>query len=225
MHRRWSGALVGAAAFVVVLVVVGAVIAAVTLTGDDDVAAPSDEVVFGVESALSTADTYLAAEAGGDLDGALALMTPQLREGLGGYTEQLIAYQDAVELDIANGDCTATGGSSEVLVECMRQSSSYLDRAVGAPGLDSIVTMTVAPEGIARIFEAPAEGSADAVFEWFHQWMIDAYPEDALLLLSMFDWPSVERAQLAGRTIQQYADEYAAYLDANSCRWDEPCVP
>ena len=224
-RRRWSAAWVAALAFVVVLGIVGAVIAAVNLGGGEDVAAEPEEPRFGIESALETTDAYLVAETSGDLDGALALMTPELREGLGGYVEQLITYQQAAEVIVSVEECAASGDTTEVVVECPRASTSYLDRTVAAPGTESILTVTVTPDGIARIFEAPTESASDPVFDRFQEWMDGTHPQDALLLSSMFAWPSVARAEQAGETVVRYADEYAAYLVANGCSYDTTCTP
>ena len=62
----------------------------------------------------------------------------------------------------------------------------------------------------------------NTVGEPFRSWMTEKHPE-ILDSIGFGNWTSIEEAHENGRLTAQYAAEWAAYLEANGCAYDDSC--
>lgn len=236
--RRWSGALVAAAAFAVVVIVGLAILLA--SGGGDDVApatpvttqappttqaAPTTQAPsqITVDEALAVSDAYFAAYEAGDVDAMLALFTSDLDLSMPGGGSSLEEWEKLYTWKLAEGtvltpsECVTTVEDTGITVVCEYAHHQYPAILVGAPATAHTLTMTVTPNGsisgLRDSFQQPGFVT-DGPFEL---WVRRNHPVGEGDKVRCCGWASVEDARAAGLIRAQYAEEWAAYLEANGC--------
>ena len=76
--------------------------------------------------------------------------------------------------------------------------------------------MKITPDGIGEFLELRGRPDFTFVGDFFDAWMTENNPDDALAA-GYGNWSSLEEASEHGRIRAQYADEWAAYLQAAHC--------
>jgi len=237
--RRRSGWVVAAAAFAAV-VVVGIAVVLVTNTGtrseQDAVDTPPTTAVTpttqalsqNVVDALAVKDAYVAAYNAGDADAVLALFEPdpeifQLSEATDLDTvERFLVWSHAEGTTITASDCTTEQIENAVRLRCESTRYQHLSEAVGAPVPEGILTLTISADGISSLSESGTPQDIIIVYAPFERWLEEHHPEDIDALPSVEGgWDTVAEAQQAGILRALYADEWAAYLDANGCTYQD----
>ena len=56
----------------------------------------------------------------------------------------------------------------------------------------------------------------------FNAWMEEHHPDDAEVV-ECCGWPSLDEARQTGALRARYGEEWAAYLEAKGCTFDEGC--
>jgi hypothetical protein len=232
-NRMVGGVLAIAAA---VVVIVGVVVA----TDDDDnaettqTAATSSvppttpsEPVFGNAQALSVADDYFAANSAGDFDALQAqfVADPTFTGQFGiAQNEQLFAWNVAQGTTVSPPECTAVDGAAEetMTVTCRAFNHDVLVQAVDGPPVPLRLTLTITPEGISEENGDFSQPNFNTVGDPFDAWMKENHPDDQDTS-GFGKWTSIEEAEQNGTLTAQYAAEWAAYLEANDCGYDDGC--
>ncbi|MGI9608391.1 MAG: hypothetical protein ACR2P0_19835 [Acidimicrobiales bacterium] len=226
-ERKWwpKAALVAAFAAIVLLVFV--------LQPDDsppdpvatdDGAVSTTVPVVTSQEALAVADAYFAAFAAGDYEALMALFVPDPEfDGQFGIAddEQVFAWNAAQGTTLSQGDCT-TLDVDQLVVSCSTLNHDALVQAVDGPPVPIQVFLTISPDGITR--ESASFGSPDfnSVFTPFQAWMAVNHPQ-AVDSIGFGNWTSLEEAEENGRLTARYAAEWADYLEANGCAYNEGC--
>ena len=229
--RRWSGALVGAAAFAVVVLVVGGVILLASL-GSDEVgpAAPvttQAPATITSDGALAVSGDYIEASNTGDADAVMALLTPDATFSTN-FTGPMdrVFFEQRLARNIAQGsiftapECAVTeeGTRVEVKVSCVYGTHDAPSQAVGGPPVSTVLTIVVTPYGIRQLAFGYGQPDFNYVGRPFENWVLVNHSDDAEAV-AFGNWASVDDAQRSGRLIAQYAEEWAAFLEANDCDW------
>ena len=204
---------------------------------------------FTTDEALAVAEEYLAAFEAADIDAIRGLFGPDAHITEGGpaqsvenglkYIELVTAWDRGQETVYTDLDCQArhrAGG--RLMVTCYYGNYAYLFRAVGAPpapmttllifddeGLIDELWYTSPPFGRQEYYGDPFRHHDDYV-TLFSIWLSRYHPDDVVAANRDPDFLSdAAEAAEAGAIDAAYADEYAAYLEANGCVYDEPCNP
>ena len=217
--RRAS--LIAAVAFGVTILVVGGV---ALLNSDDE--------PFGAESSLAVADDYFAAVNAGDSEAVMALFTPDATFAfrftgdpaepiLRAEWEETLAWYTAQGTIMTTHECAVTDeAQGAVTISCEHGTHDASAQAVDAVAVPTTTTMKITPDGIGEFDELFGSPDFTYVGNRFNAWMTKNNPADALAA-GPFNWSSLEEASEHGRIKAQYADEWAAELQADGCRWDQ----
>jgi hypothetical protein len=185
--------------------------------------------VFGTAQALSIADAYFAAYEAGDAASVMALLTEDATFGDNfsngpvprSEWELNVVWSLAQGTVLTTPECTAAAEDG-ITVNCTHGTRDAVGLALDSAQIPTRTTMLVAPEGISdfqEFFGNPDQG--DTGFP-FTDWMQVNHPEDA-------ETPgccasdTVEESVARGELRAQYATEWAAYLEANGCEYDDGC--
>ncbi len=218
--NRRRALLMAAGAFAVTILVV----AGVALLSSDD-----EPVPFGAESSLVVADDYFAAFNAGDSEAVMALFTPDATFALqftGDRTaepmlradwEERLVWNAAQGTIMTTHDCAVTNEApGAVTVECEQGTHDAPAQAVDAVAVPNTTTMKITPDGIGEFHELYGRPDFGFVGEPFDAWMTENHPDD-VLAAGFGNWSSLEEANEHGRIRAQYADEWAADLEATGC--------
>jgi hypothetical protein len=241
-QRRWSGALVAAAAFAV-LVIAGGVASLLTSVGRDEVspatpaipattqAPPTAPAPFSVTEALAVGDAYFAAYNGGDMGSVLALFTDEAtaennwrwagildREVWEPWLAMILAEGET----LTSPDCRVVGEApgGAMTISCEHGTSDAVTLAIGSPLVVTRTIMEVTRDGIGDIetkYDFPNFRPTDGAFS---RWMQANHPEVAIDTM-FFPGDTVEEAVARGELRARYAKEWAAHLDANNCTFED----
>jgi hypothetical protein len=251
--KRYRGWLVATAAFAAVVVVgIGIGLVANTGSGSnpDAVETPTTTTVtptteaaaptttqpattttappFTADQALAVNDANFAAYESGDVDAMLALFAPDVylldNETTREDWEQLCVWKVAEGTVLMARNCIARVSEPEggVVVACGYQQQEYLSRAVGGNVVLHSMSMIVTPNGITRLTDEFSGPNFSEVGVPFIRWMEDHHPED-VPRVEFGAWTTVEEARENGLLTAQFADEWAAYLQANNCTYLDSC--
>ena len=238
-QRRWSGALVAAAAFAVVVVAGGVAILLTSLgsgevapvTSETTQAPPTTPTPFSVTEALAVGDAYFAAYNGGDFDSVIALLTDKAtfennwrwvaildREAWEPWFAMTLAEGETLTLP----DCSVVGEApgGAMTISCEHGSSDAVTLAIGSPPVVTRTIMEVTRDGIGDIetkYDFPNFTATDGAFS---RWMRANQPEVAIDTI-FFPGDTVEEAVARGELRARYAKEWAAHLDANNCTYED----
>jgi hypothetical protein len=232
-NRIVGGVLAIAAA---VVVIVGVVVAT---DDDDDVetaqtgatssAPPTtpSETLFGNAQALSVADAYFAANSAGDFDALQALFVtdPAFTGQFGiAHDEPLFAWNVAQGTTVSPPECAAVDGATEetMTVTCRAFNHDALVQAVDGPPVPIQLTLTITPEGIVEENGSFGQPDFKTVSDPFDGWMRENHSEDAGVV-GFGRWATIEEAEQNGVLTAQYAAEWASYLKANGCEYNDGC--
>jgi len=222
-RNRRRASLIAAGAFAVTILVV----AGVALLISDD-----EPVPFGAESSLAVADDYFAEFNAGESEAVMALFTPdatfalQFRADpaepiLRAEWEEILVWNTAQGTIMTTHDCAVTDEApGAVTVECDHGTHDAPAQAVDAVAVPTTTTMKITPDGIGEFDELYGGLDFAYVGEPFDAWMTENNPADALAA-GFGNWSSLEEASEHGRIKAQYADEWAADLDASGCTWNQ----
>ncbi len=182
------------------------------------------------QEALAVAEAYLAAFNAGDRDAVMGSFTADVRisDNFGIWT--VTDWEMALAWDIAQGsiltaaDCTVGEASSPgaVTVTCESGSHNAPSQAIGAPPVPTRLTFLVVPEGIRELHEIYGVPEFTHSATPFVRWVLDSHPED-VDQVGFGKWNSVEEAEQNGLLFAQYAEEWAAFLDASGCVYPDAC--
>ncbi len=198
-----------------------------------DIDAPEPEqltpepTVFGAERSMAVADAYFAANSAGDFEALQALFVadPTFTGPFGiAEDEQLFAYNVAQGTTISPPECTAVDGAVEgtMTVTCQAFNLDALVQAVDGPSVPIRLTLTITPDGIVEELGFFGQPDFNAVGEPFDEWMKANHP-DEVAAIEFGKWTTIEEARRGGTVIAQYATDWATYLEANGCAFDEGC--
>lgn len=233
--RSNRGIQVAAAAFVIAVAGIG--IGLALLTGGDDVAAPPATLSVEAQQeaaqqeALAVAEAHIAAFNAGDRDAVMGLFTADVSISdnfVGEWTvtdwEMLLAWDIAQGTILTAADCTvAVESSSEaVTVTCDSGTHNAPAQAIGAPPVPAELTFLVGSEGIRDLafsYRSPDFNHTTGPHE---RWVQGTHPED-IDRVGFGKWNSVEEAEQNGLLVAQYAEEWAAFLDASGCVYPDNC--
>ena len=184
--------------------------------------------VFTVDEALSVKDAYIEASNAGDVDAVLALFEPDSSVVVGTLTVDLVTFERYLVWSIAEGttvtasDCTANELEDGVELTCGSTRHQHLAVAVGAPAAEGTLTLRVTADGIRNFVEDNNPSDFNVVNVPFDRWLEENHSEDFDTRIRAGAWDSVAEAEQAGTLRGRYADEWAAYLDANGCTYQNP---
>ena len=186
-----------------------------------------EPTVFGAESSMAVADAYFAANSAGDFEALQALFVadPAFTGPFGiAEDEQLFAYNVAQGTTISPPKCTAVDGAVEgtMIVTCQAFNHDALVQAVDGPSVPIRLTLTITPEGIDEENGSFGQPDFNAVGEPFDDWMKVNHPDEAAAI-EFGNWNTIEEAERSGTAIAVYATEWASYLEANGCTFDDGC--
>jgi len=231
-NRIVGGALAIAAA---IALIVGGIL----LVDDDDDVETSQETgatttapptssapVFGSAQALSVVDAYFAANGAGDFAALRALFTldADLSSGMIGEDEMVFAWNVAQGTTLSARECAAAEPSTEdaVIVICTFLNHDAVVQAVDGPPVPIRLALTITPDGIGKESGSFGKPDFNTVANPLDIWMKENHPED-VRAVGFGNWTSIEEAEQNGALFAQYAAEWAAYLEANGCEYDEGC--
>jgi len=226
--RSRRGVLVAMAALVIV---VGVGIGIVLLTGGDEGSDVAGVPALTTAEALVVNDAFFEAFNTGDDDAVLALFTPDVtidnsyvgRWALADW-EMSLAWETAQGTSLTSPDCVVAEElpGETVTVTCETGTHTAAGQALGAPPVPTTTTIVVTPDGIRQLELVYGDPNHDTYLLPFDNWVLDNHPEDADKV-GAFDWTSVEEAEQNGLLTAQYAQEWAAFLDAKGCVYPDAC--
>ena len=226
LERNRRGWLVATAAAALVLVIGLAWILIAQTNNEVAPAAPTSQP-FTVDDALAVKDAYITASNAGDADAVLALFEPDSRIAVGTLTRDLVTFERYLVWSIAQGttitasDCTASELEDAVRLLCESTRHQHLAVAVGAPAPDGTLILTISADGIRTLSENNDFRDFNVVNAPFDRWLAENHPEDFDTRIPFGTWGSVAEAEQGGILRARYADEWAAYLDANGCTYQD----
>ena len=193
---------------------------------------------FGAADATEVAAAYYAAYNEGAFDAVIALFEPDatFSHPLGpsdrASWEQLLVWNAAQGTSLSPPRCLLSEeivGVSVRLV-CSHNNLDALVQAVDSPAVPIRLTLVITPDGIVgwnSLFDNLSEvGERGPDFNEagipFSEWMLTHHP-DIAESVAFGTWSSVDEAEQNGILTAQYAAEWAAYLDANECAYDDGC--
>ena len=221
--RAGKGVSIAASVALIVLIA-GAVL---MFLGGGTVGGPSQTTT--VDDALELVDDYWAAYDAGDFATVTELFTADAvterfsRSEFFAWLEQYRAWNVAEGTTQVSRDCAGTEGlDGKVNVQCVIVDMPTLHEAVGAPPVRISIDMEVVADGIQEFWFTPTRGY-DSISLPFQQWMETNHPEEGLEVSpTPITWSnSVEEAEGIGMLRAQYAEEWAAHLEANGCSYVE----
>jgi hypothetical protein len=185
------------------------------------------ESVFGSAEALEIANVYFAANSAGDFAALRALFVPDAAfTGPFGIAvdESLFAWNAVQGTTVSPPDCTAVDGAvrGTMTVSCRAFNHDALVQAVDGPPVPIQLTLTITPEGIVEESGSFGQPNFKTVGDPFDGWMRETHSEDAGVV-GFGRWATIEEAEQNGILTVQYAAEWAAYLEANGCEYDDDC--
>ena len=192
---------------------------------------PTEPVVLSPgDAALAVSGNYIEAFNSGDADALLALLTPDaaLSEKYTGmsdsfeaidraFFEQYLAWNTAQGTTLTSPECAVTDESSgaEVTVVCQVGWLLAPEKSVEAPPAATVLTMIVTPDGITQL---ASEYTPVFGLKSFENWLLAVHSADSEGV-EYGDWNSVAEAEQGGTLRAQYADEWAAWLEASDCTY------
>lgn len=245
-RQRRRGPLVAAAAFGAVLVVGAIVLAS---GGDNEepeadaattVAPPSTATTvapttqppaFTGDDALAVASALFDDYNAGDVDGVLAPFTPDVEISdsiLGPWAaeewEKLARWNAAQGTILTPPECTVTEETpgESVFVTCDSATNNAEIQAANSPPVPTIVRMIVTPFGIDSLRFGYGSPPFNDTSVPFYAWVAANHPEDREAV-GFGNWTSRQDAEQKGALVAQLAEEWAVYLVANGCAYDEGC--
>ena len=190
----------------------------------------SKDDTFDADKAMSVADAYFEAYNAGDVDAVLALFSGDATFSTNSGAqprddwEQLLVWNAAqgTSLSAPNGRVTEETSDESITVACPHGNLDVLVLTVDGPPVPINQTFVITPDGIREWKFSFGQPDFNTVGVPFARWMEANHPEDAAD--SLFgSWDSVEEAKQNGILRVRYADEWAAYLEANNCTYRDDC--
>ena len=187
--------------------------------------------MFGADDALAVADSYFSAYNEGDAEAVKALFVPDatFADNFGSQDradwEQLLVWNAAQGTALSPGDCRVDQEIPGVSVTlyCPHDNLDALVQAVDGPPVPINLTLVVAPDGIQRwTFLFFSDPDFNTVGRPFTSWMSANHP-DVTESVGFGNWTTTEEAEQNGTLTAEYAAEWAAYLQANDCAYDDGC--
>jgi hypothetical protein len=192
----------------------------------DGVATPTTVPVFTSQDALSVADAYFAANSAGDFDALRALFVadPEFTGQFGiAAGEQLFAWNVAQGTTLSPQTCTVPVSSADsAIVNCTFFNHDAKVQAVDGAPVPIQLYLTITPEGISEESAAFGQPDFNKVGIPFVRWMDENHPE-AVDSIRFENWTTIEEAQENGRLTAQYTAEWATFLEANGCAYNDGC--
>jgi hypothetical protein len=214
--------LIAAGAFAVTLLVV----AGVALLNSTD-------QPFDAESSLAVADDYFAEFNAGEREAVMALFTPDATFTVGFIGDPAepslrSIWEERLEWNTAQGtimtthDCVVIDEApGAVTISCDYGTHDAAAQAVDAVAVPTTTTMKVMPDGISEFDELYGGPDFTYVGDRFLAWMTKNNPADALAAAGFGNWSSLDEAGEHGGIRAQYADEWAAELQAAGCTFNQ----
>lgn len=179
------------------------------------------------DGALGIVDGYFAAYDAGDIDGMIALLTPDARVGFAREDwgaerwRNLHEWHDAQRTEMLPRKCKAAqvDDPGTVTVDCEYAQHPYLSRVVDGPAVPFTGRFVVTSDGIADISQRFGTPDFNAIDRPFQAWL-QAHHPDVLGEVRCCRWESVEDARKKGALVANYADRWAVWLDDHpTCTW------
>ncbi len=199
-------------------------------TTSSTVSPPTTSSLEAQQQALAVAEAYVAAYNTGDRDAVMGSFTSDVsisNSSQGDLTTVwplLLAWEIAQGMILTAADCTVAEASSPGAVTVTCETGTHVPQAqlIGAPPTPTTLTFLVVPEGIRElelIYGQPGLGHTAGPF---FGWLEARDPEDiGRAVFSISD--SVAEAEQKGLVLAQYAEEWAAFLDASDCVYPDIC--
>ena len=194
--------------------------------------APSTTVSLEAQQeALAVAEAYIAAFNAGDADAVMGLFPPgvSISDSSDGEIivtdwEMRLGWYIAQGTTLTAADCTVAEASSPgaVTVTCESGTHQAPAQAIGAPPTPTTLTFLVGSEGIGELELIYGEPNFPHTSFPMLRWLKGPHPED-VDRVGFGLWDSVEEAQQNGFLFAQYAEEWAAFLDASDCVYPDIC--
>lgn len=140
--------------------------------------------------------------------------------------EQLLAWNTAQSTALSPRDCRVDDEVPGVSVKlyCPHDNLDALVQAVDGPPVPIGLTLVVAPDGIRRWTSIFGDPDFNVVGRPFTAWMTANHLDIAEAgTVGFGNWTTTEEAEQNGTLTAQYAAEWAAYLQANDCAYDDGC--
>ena len=186
------------------------------------------------DEALAISGDYIDAFNSGDADAVLALFTDDVAlsdkysalsdfgngdpfEAMDrAFFEQELAWNTAQGTTFVSPECAVIeeGAAAAVTVSCEFGFLPAELKAADAPPIPAVITMVVTPDGISELASEVAVLDASGVVQ-FDNWLFLNHMDDSQGV-EYGDWNSVAEAEQGGTLRAQYAQEWAASLEANS---------
>ena len=147
---------------------------------------------------------------------------PDDRAELVASIERLRISEDAEGTTRSSIECSGVEQAvvGVVLVTCTTEESTALHQALGLPPASVTVNMLVEANRITSFSSNSGDQDSAVMESRFRQWMQANHPEDAAAPRFGF-WTSVEEAEDYGRIRADYAKQWAVYLLANGCTYED----
>ena len=183
------------------------------------------------QDALAVAEAHIAAFNAGDRDAVMGVFTPDVSisdssdgEIIVTDWEMMLGWYIAQGTTLTAADCTVAEASSPgaVTVTCVSGTHQAPAQAIGAPPTPTTLTFLVVPEGIRELELIFGEPHFVHTSFPMLRWLKGPHPED-VDRVGFGLWDSVEEAEQNGLLFAQYAEEWAAFLDASDCVYPDIC--
>jgi hypothetical protein len=222
-RKGWVAAIAFAA---VVVVVGGAILLNAQTEGLDPASTPMEPPTN--DEALGIMASYFDAYDAGDVEAVLALFEPDATLASSGDAMTIDDLEQYLTWNLAQAtvqtpmECTVqeTEDQDTINVTCAFTHLPASAAAVDGPAVPHNVYTVVSSEGI-RSFESHFyQPNFRTVDVHFFEWMNETHPEDRFRL-DFGIWDSIDEAEQLGLLRAGYVIEWAAYLDANGCEYDD----
>ena len=201
-----------------------------TTTTTSELSEESSAAAF--DAALRVKDGYFAAFNAGDSEAVMGLFTPDATFAfqhvgdsaepiLRAFWEEKLVWNTAQGTIMTTHDCVVIDEAPGVVtVECDHGTHDAPAQAVEAVAVPTTTTMKITPDGIGEFHELYGDPDFTFVGVFFDAWIKENHPDDALAA-GFGNWSSLEEANEHGRINAQYADEWAAEVQATGCPFNQ----
>lgn len=208
-----------------VMLIAGVGAAVLFATRSDEPTTPVS-AQFTVDQALEVNRAYFEAYNAGDVDSLLALFTDDatFSANLVDPGELRLVWSVAQGTTLTPPECTIVDeiAGSAVVISCEYGTLQAPSLAIDEPAVPTTTEMTIIPDGISDLRDTYGTPAFGLVGRHFERWMDQNHPEDADTV-GCCQGDTVEESITRGELRAQYSAEWAAYLEANDCAFNEGC--
>jgi hypothetical protein len=138
--------------------------------------------------------------------------------------EMLQAWNTAQGTVMTPPTCSVTDevAGESVTIRCSTGVHDAPSLAVNGPPVPTNLRAEVTTEGISKLTYGYGDPNFGEVGGPFEDWVVANHPDEAQLI-GFGNWTTIEEATANGVLTAEYSAEWATYLDANDCAYNEGC--